>query len=215
TAQLITAALASIYTTPPNGTVTIRVQGFLRSRTVPPVTDSAGNPLTQLPVGVAGGKASTQYWNRQVFTVGSGQQTIQSKRVGNVIRKLIFILRQTVTGARDSADWFTLARWLINNTPERVMVPAKWLFDMKSDYGYAAAIDTPGGLDTGVFVLEYQDQLGHPDPSELRDYYLPTRSSTLLQIDGVLGSGVSSYNLELLTNDISPTAGAPISTAGA
>lgn len=217
--NITTGAFSGIYGVAPSNAPTLTVTGELRSRSVPPAFDSNGNALMQAPIGIGVDQngnpgASTQFWSRQVVPVNSGEQTPRSTRTGSVIRMIVFTLR-TTAGVRDGADWPAYARWLINSNPERQMYSEKWQRDMKRDYGFSSAVgfDVAGGLDTGVYVLNYNNQVGHPDPAELRDFWLPTKTSTVLQLDGIFGSGQPSYNLEILTNDIAPAQGAPISTS--
>jgi hypothetical protein len=76
-------------------------------------------------------------------------------------------------------------------------------------YGYDQAINTPAGIDDGVFVLPYFVLNGGlaGDPNNSRGQLLNTNSASLLQFYGAnFGSGVNT--LEIITNTVSGAAAA-------
>lgn len=75
-----------------------------------------------------------------------------------------------------------------------------WRHMMARWFGYTAAVGTAGGLDLGVFVLNFTRDFGLGPGAEMGNAYLPTTSGTRLEYQGVMAAAGS---LEVLVNDVS------------
>lgn len=181
------AASTSVYTTPPDTLPTVRVQGWAHDW-APPAQADAGGQLQQTQPEAVG---TVAYWSVFVTDVVSGENTIRLPRVGNMIRNLVLVYRQS--GARDSSDlppswrWEWDARTLFNEgdaLTEESMVMA---------YGFDP--------DTGVRVWTMTDDFDAKAGDELRDYYWRTTQATRLEVRANFGDAGT---LEILTNDVMP-----------
>jgi hypothetical protein len=184
------APSTTAYATAPTTAATVRVRGYLEAWSPPSQADVFGNPQEQFPPN----HGTTQFWSRWVPVVSAGARTIILTRVGNLIRNLIFVTRDSA-GARTTSHWpdpVTInwdARQLIVNEPQFARRGV-----MRERFGFAPP--------AGVFVFDLtHDQDGHPG-NENRHLYYPTVQATRLEITGTFGTGASS--LEVITNDIVP-----------
>jgi len=192
------AASTTVYSTPPDTLPTIRVRAWLEAWTQPDPVDLMGRPQATVPPAMG----TTQFWSEQVNpSVGSGFQTIQLPRVGNLLRNFIVVTR----GSDDSArtDEFTSGtslqiqmdgRILLNEIPEiRKNYQAE-----RFNLGDSAQANL-----TGVYVYDFTHDLAGKGGEELRDLYIPTTQATRLEIVGTL---TEASQVSILTNDVAPTA---------
>jgi len=145
---------------------------------------------------------TTSFWNEQTYNGMSGQQNITLQAppgFGNPQRTWIFINRLTSGGARSSTAFpaTTLLQFRGNpllNSIDQLL----WQDEMSRSYGYSNAIDTPGGLDTGVFIVNFnRGTFTNGVGSESTKGYLDTDGGDPLAING---SFPSSSTLYLLSN---------------
>lgn len=205
--QFQLSALASTFSTAPNGTVTLSMQIIAHYWSQPAAANAAGVPQQTAPTGVG----SVSLWQLETIPVTAGDRIVQLHNVGNVMREVIFVLR-TAAGARTSADWPALSQILLNNDLLFYKPTAAWQGGMAESFGYdTGAIDAAGGLDTGVFVLYdfMSPENGHVSPSSMRDQYLPTLDATLLQFRGT-NFGASASTLEVISNAVKPISAAAL-----
>lgn len=151
---------------------------------------------------------TTQFITTQVYNISAGQQTIPLRRVGNYIRNIGLIYRDG-SGTRSGAEsqWANPCTLMLDARPLDIMDSVSWLRDMADRSGYgvtpnggsAPARDTAGGLDNGFrlidFTHDFDGSLGH----EKNDLWLPTETSTRLELVGNFGAAGT---LTVLTNDI-------------
>jgi hypothetical protein len=191
------APSTSIYSTNPATMPTVRVRAWLDAWTQPTGTDLNGNPTATQPPA----HGTTSYWSSTTFNFSaSGLQSPLLPRVGNYIRDLIMVWRDT-SGVRQST---TFPAPLSVNWDTRLLKelqPIVWRGDMASVFGYSAANDAAGGLDTGVFVYDFFHEFDGHAGAELRDGWLPTIQSTRINLSGNFGSAGT---LQVITNDVSP-----------
>jgi len=194
--QYTVAASSSIYSTPPDTLPIVRVRMYLEAWSQPLPTTPQGMPQATVPPALG----TTQYWSMFNSPAASGQQTILLPRVGNLIRRLIFVSRDS-SGVRLSSNGFPDPATFLWDT--RILLQAsqavfkEWMFNW---YGYGLGSSS---LDNGVFVIDFAHDLTGKAGEELRDQYLPTTQATRLELQGVFGS--SSSSLDVITNDIAPT----------
>lgn len=191
------------------GTVTFTIINHYWSQ--PAATNAAGVPQEIAPVGVG----STMLTQLQTAPVTSGDRVVQVQNVGNVLRALIFVLRNS-SGVRigASTDWPATSQIILNNDTLFYLTYNSWLSAMSETYGYGQAgttADARGGYDTGVFVLPYFTDIanGYASPSNPRNQWLPTLDATLLQLRGT-SFGANANTLEIVTQAVKPTSAAAL-----
>lgn len=179
---------------------TVRVRVFLEAWDQPEASMAgAANQVTPPAMN------TTQFWSTQVYNVSQGESTVRLTRVGNYIRNLIFVLRDTTTPTRADGEtnWPDPLRLYLDSRPVLNLAKTHWKHVLWERSGFGAAgvaADALGGKDAGVYVLdmthEFDGSLGH----ENRDLWLPTLGSTRLEVQGnFLNSGGA---LTVLTNDV-------------
>lgn len=193
------AAIPTVLSGAPSVSVTIDATAFYW--TEPIASTQSGVPQTTQPPGLG----TISLWQIESPPVTPGDKYIRSNNVGNVIRCLIFVLRNSAGARIDVNGWPTFTELYMDNDPlfrlkqtEHEQLMAEW-YNLQ-----AAAKDVPGGLDTGVYVLPFFGlTAGYAgDPSATRAQLLPTLDASLLQLRGNFGSAVST--LEILTNGVVP-----------
>lgn len=197
------AGANNLYTTAPTTLPTVRVRAFAEEWDQP--EDSTdGRPNSTVPPALN----TTQYWSRQDFPVNIGQNQIRLTRVGNLLRNLIFVYR-SAAGARtatEDGNWIDPATIYYDTRPLDIVPRQLWIDRLYERYGYAAtigataiALDSGGGREASVWPLDFCHEFGGFVGRELRDLWLPTLSSTRLELQGTFASaGV----LTVLTNDV-------------
>jgi len=166
----------------------------LEAWSLPNAVDALGRPQAQLPPNYG----TVQYWSeRNQSGMSAGNQTVQVLRVGNLIRNIIFTVRETgPTGKRKNSLFpeFPIINWdarqLNNETVQyrlnRTLEP----------------LETTETLPEGVFAYTFnrtnQDRAGDDKPW----LWLPTVEATRLELFGSFGTGVANCNV--LINDVAP-----------
>ena len=166
------------------------VSGFDQS---PQVINGAA--AQQTPNGY-GSKGYLEFESPQV--VGGGSLRPQLFNMGRTIRAQIMVLRNA-SGVRDTTDWPDPFYVFINNFQQLYLPKSNWITAMERAYGYGAngaAVDTAGGLDTGVFVLfQYMLREGKLLNSSPRGQYLATVAGTKYVFQGVFGAGAQTLDV--------------------
>jgi hypothetical protein len=204
------AATATIYGTAPTTAPSVRTRIQQFGWMDPNATDMRGNPVSQNPPGVQ----TTQYWNKQTYTLNSGAFSQKLQGIDSLLRNLIFELRDSSNsrqqGDSDFPDPFTMT---YETSLPIQRVRTIWRDMVFREFGYAAAFETAGGRDYGVYPEPYnRDFMGKPG-QETRLGYLPASSSTTINAQGTIGgSGV--HTLVLLVNKIVPAGGDPMVLTG-
>lgn len=185
---------------------TVRVRFYLEAWDQPELQSSGGANQVTPPA-----MNTTQFWTPQIINVSAGQQTIKLTRVGNYIRSLILQYRRTGTsrslGEADFPDPMTL---FLDARPIDIVEKNNFLHQMYERTGYggraaggaltaALAGDVAGGLDNGIRVYDFCHEFDQGMGRETRDLWLPTLSSTRLEIQG---SFANAGVLTVLTNDV-------------
>lgn len=191
--ELQLSALSTIYTSAPtSATVTIDV-----------TADYWDAPVGVTPGGVAQstepfGVGTVSLWQKEQPIVAPGDQLIRSNNTGNVVRNLILITRNA-SGVRTDADFPSIMELYVDNNPMLRLKKTEWQDLMARIYGYSAsALDSAGGLDTGVYVFPFHALAGGlaGDPMNSRAQLLATLDATLLQFKGYgFGSGISTMTV--------------------
>jgi hypothetical protein len=200
------AAAGALYGTAPTLQPTVRVVAYLEAWDQPEVSAAGMTNQTTPPA-----MNTTQFWSTQVFNVGAGFQTIRLTRVGNYIRNLIIINRRAagtrVNGQLDFPDpiWLYLDARPLDNVSKAVWTETMYRrsgFGGRAQGGVltaALAADTPGALDSGVFVYDFCHEFNGTIGQENRDLWLPTLGSTRLEFQG---TWAQPSVMTVLTNDV-------------
>lgn len=197
------AGVSTILTGAPS--VTVAINGTAHYWSEPPAVAPGTNvPQQTEPQGLG----TVAQWQYESAPLTPGDKWIKSNNVGNVLRTLIFVLRNA-SGARiDSNGWPALSELYLDNEPMLYLTNTEWEDWMAKLYTFnAASKDVALGLDTGVYVVPFHAMTGSApgDAAGSRSQYLPTLDSSQLQLRGVWGSQASS--LEMLTNSVIPPRG--------
>lgn len=194
--------------TPP----TVRIQAFAEEWDQPEdYTD--GVPNAKNPPALN----TTQFWTRQDFPVNAGNLNIRLTRMGNYIRNLIFVLRDSA-GARAASDanFPPLATLYYDTRPLDTISREMWLEQIMSRYGYGGKLgntnsaagtvtvaDSGMGRENSVWPYDFCHEFDRSVGAENRDLWLPTLSSTRFEVGGTWTG--TNQTLSVLTNDVTIT----------
>jgi hypothetical protein len=193
------AATATVLSGAP--TVTMTVQGVAWFWTEPVATTKSNTTQQTAPPF----NGSLSLWQVEPQPVTPGDKYMKSNNVGNVLRCIIFVLRN-VSSVREDTDWPAVSELYLDNDPQFYLPVTQWLKIMSEIYGIRTATkDVAGGLDTGVYVIPFFALAeGSAIANARRSQYLPTLDASLLQLRGTsYGAGAST--LEIITNSVVPT----------
>lgn len=186
-----------VYSTAPDTKPGIRVRAWLQAWSPPVASDARGNAQETEPKGLG----TTQYWSKATYGTAVGSNTIRLARVGNLIRTLVFVVRDE-NNAREGADapdpiQIHLDGRIIHNEGSLIRRDT-----MAQRYGYALEAVTNADFDEGVFVYDFSHDFDGKPGGELGDLWLPTVQATRLEFVGSISNAAGT--LDVLTNDIAP-----------
>lgn len=203
--SLTFGSIATVYspTTPPTSVaVTVNCTSYYWAE--PPSHGPHGMRQATHPNGVG----TTAQWQIEQPSVNPGDRKIKSNNVGNLIRCLIFTIRNSSGVRIDTNGVPNLSELYVDNAPLMYLTNTEWEYLMAAVwYGFTAATkDTAGGLDTGVYVIPFftftEGLAGIGDGH--RGQYLQTLDSTLLELRGSSwGSAIS--GIDILTQAVVPS----------
>jgi len=176
--------------------VTINI--YLETYAQPPQIDYSGNPIVQIPDGLALQRFNSHQAGDQTNT---GTVTIKENRVGNLIRTLILIQRNSV-GARTDLTADPI-RWRLDNT--QLLSEYRDRRDYEDDrFGRQQNASLYASTrPTGVYVYYRYHNPGQMDGN----YWLATTEASYLQFE--LNGGQSGGTLETITEDLAPAGPIP------
>lgn len=198
--RLNLAPAASVFSTSPGTLPSVRVRVFLESWDQPEASMAgAMNQVTPPAMN------TTAFWSSQVYNVAQGENTIRLTRVGQYIRNLILILRDSATPSRADGEtnWPDTLRVYLDTRPTLTLQKAHWkqlMYERSGIGASGASAELANGKDNGVYVLDNTHEFNGVLGAENRDLWLPTLGSTRLELQGnILNSGGT---LTVLTNDV-------------
>ena len=196
--RMTLSSAATVYTTNPTTLPTVRIR-VISEEWDQPAISSDGSPNQTTPPAMN----TTQYWTKQIYPVTAGLNTIRFTRVGNYIRNLLMIYRDS-TNARvsfASNNWPSQAQIYYDTRPIDTIYDQVWRSTSVERGGYISNTpDAINALDNGVWQYDFCHEFDGDIGMELNDGWLPTLSSTRLELQGSFGV---SGTLEVLTNDVS------------
>lgn len=182
---------------------TVRVRVFLEAWDQPELSAQGQSNQVQPPA-----LNTTQFWTSQTYNYNAGQQNLRLTRVGNYVRNLILVARRTAgTRANGDADFPDPLTFYLDTRPLDIIERNNFKHQMAERTGYGMALgvatppalDTPGGLDAGVFVYDFAHEFDGGLGRENRDLWLPTLGSSRLELQGTFANAGT---LTVLTNDV-------------
>lgn len=195
--QIIVAGLNDVFVvnpvTPPTNA---RIDLIMDAWWEPQERDLAGRNQASEPPS----PDTVQYWMKASFThAGAETITDQLKRLGYMYRNLIGTCRTTAP-ARSTTNFPNPLTVIYEGQAMTVPDRDTWRWLMGRYFGYTAAVETAGGLDTGVFVMPFNRDFGLQPGAEIGNGYLPTASGTRVEFQGAIGAAGT---LQWLINDVS------------
>jgi hypothetical protein len=192
--RLSVNTIANIWGTAPTTPPAVRIRGILEAWTQPAARDALGRAQAGAPPA----HGTSQFWSITTATLNTGDNLIQLRRMGNLLRTLIFVVR-TAGGARQGPA--------LTNMP--TVVDLRW--DARQIYNTATQYQrtlmsermVPGtvNVDDGVLVYDYSHSAdgirGYDDPT----LWLPTVQATRFEIHA---GDWTTGQLQIITNDVAP-----------
>lgn len=193
----------NLYGTQPTTFPSVRVRAFAETWDQPEEVTAGQSNQTSPPA-----MNTTQFWTPQVFAIAAtGLNTIRLTRMGNYLRNIVFIYR-TAAGSRSGADasFPDPLTVMLDSRPVDTIERNNFRHQMFERTGFGGVVgggttanETPQGLDNGVYVYDFMHEFDGTLGQENRDGWLPTLSSSRLEIQGSFGATGS---LTVLTNDV-------------
>src|ERR1700722_56511 len=171
---------------------------YLETYAQPPATDYAGNPIAQIPDGITLQRFVS---HQSGDTLNTGTATIKENRVGNLIRNLLLVVRNS-SGVRTDLTGDPI-RMRIDNTQLLSEYRDRRDYEMGRFGKQNNASTYNSNRPTGVYVYFRYHNPGAMDGN----YWLPTTEATYLQFE--LNGGPSSGTLESITEDLAPAGPVP------
>lgn len=188
---------SSVYAVDPATTFpTVRIKAWAETWSAPADTDPAGNPQATRPPALG----TTQFWSKATLNVASGDNTIKLPRVGNFIRHLILVFRDT-SAVRDGTNFGDPVSLFIDGREYRNDGLVIRRAIMAEQYGYDLAAIATADDDESVAVYSFSHDFDGKPGGELRDLWLPTLQSSRLEVRGNFGAAGT---LQVITNDVAP-----------
>lgn len=202
--NLILAGIATAFSTALPTGATVAVKGTAHYWSEPPANTASGAQQATAPTGIG----SVSQWQMEMPSVTPGDKLIKSNNVGNVLRTLIFVLRNAA-GARVDVDWPAVSELYLDNEPMFYLPKSEWEDSMSKWLNINSKTKDAANavsLDTGVYVLPFHALAGGflGDPANSRAQYLPTVDASQLQIRGT-SFGAAASTLEIYTNSVIPS----------
>lgn len=183
----------NIWSSAPSVIPSITGTAWLEAWTQPNQRDLKGRPQAQLPPM----HGSTQQWSYYTKVLTTGNNVVQFPRVGNTIRTIILIARNS-SGARDDTVLPGITGNFSLNLDGRVLTAESVALRKTLN---AAMLENGGLVDTGVMVFYFNNSILGKCGDESSDLWIPTLQSSRLELVGTVSNG-SGGTLEILTNDI-------------
>lgn len=196
--RLTLAGSGQVYTAVPGTQPNVRIRAFAEEYDQPAVTSDGTANATTPPA-----MNTTQYWSPQVYPITVGQNMIRLTRVGNYIRNLVFIYRDAAGNRLPQTSFPDVTQLYYDTRPFDTIQADQWRSQVYERYEYGGrgiANEAALGLDNGVLPYDFCHEFDGTVGFELNDGWLPTLSSTRLELQGTFPTAGT---LTVLTNDVS------------
>lgn len=199
--ELTLNTLANMFGASQGTSNTFTVEAWLEAYDQPPTM------LNSQPVQTTPPNMNTlQRWTEQNITMSTGQFDARIRKLGNYLRLIIPIMRNSSNARIVTNGWADPAQIVLDEDVKDNISQADWTRRTWEVWGYGGvqtatsatggtastaviAIDTPGGQDTGVWPIQYFCDTR--DVTENSNFYLPTIESEDYLLRGSWGSAVS------------------------
>jgi len=172
---------STIFTTNPTTVPTLKITPVLEAYDQPPESLDGKAVATTPP-----NMNTLQRWTEQSITMVSGAFDARVRKLGNYVRELIFITKNSSSVRQTAANGWSDPMQIVLDEDVKDNVPLwLWAMDVEEIWGYggifggataAGALDTAGGPDTGVFPYQYCCDRDNPWVEDVAKY-LPTIES--------------------------------------
>lgn len=189
-----TGLASAVWSTNPTTLPSVRVRAFAEEWTQPMTADARGVPNATQPPALG----TTQFWTSQIYNLAAGASTPRILRVGNYLRNVIMVARDS-SGARSDTVMSDPIELDLDGRQLHIVARPLWKAFTAERYGY-----TPTQADAGVYVWDMtHDFDGHPG-GEITDGWLPTTQATRLELRG---GNFAAGTLQFLVNDVAAYSG--------
>lgn len=201
TLELSLNTLTNVFGSGQGTSPTFTVEAWLEAYDQPP-TQLNGQPVQTTPPNMN----TLQRWTEQNITMSSGQFDARVRKLGNYLRCLIPVMKNSAGARIVTNGWADPMQIVLDEDVKDNISQADFSRRLWEIYGYggiqsgtaatlgtassaAVLIDSPNGLDTGVWPLPYFTDTR--DHTENVNFYLPTIESEDYLLRGSWGSAVS------------------------
>lgn len=189
TLELTLNTLANVFGGSPTSP-TFTVECWLEAYDQPPTSLNGASVQTTPP-----NMNTLQRWTEQQITMSAGAFDARVRKLGNYVRMLIPILRNSSL-AREDTDWSDPCQLVLDEDVKDNISKADWYRRVWEIWGYGPAGSTAdswtggmSGRDVGVYPVPYFVDGRSPD--ENANLYLPTIESEDYLLRGNWGAGAS------------------------
>jgi hypothetical protein len=188
------ASGATVFPTAPTTYPTVTVVGMMESWSQPDQQDLHGNSIAQIPPGIN----CAHIVRHQIATLNSAgaDNLVQLQNVGNEIRAIAFILRDSNNNRQDYIS--TPFRLRIDQRSLMVATFQEIVSQMSDFYDFLQV--GTSARETGVFVLPRYRRPG----DMIGQYWLPTSNATYLTFETSTPAGAANLpgTIEVLTSEV-------------
>jgi len=174
--NLVLNTSAAVYSTPPTALPNVAVKGSLLGYWAGPKGRATPRNF-----------GTTQFWNQQTYNSLNGAQTYTLQAppgMGNQHRNWVAINRLT-SGARSSTAFPSPLNLTFRGNTLYQLDNLLWVDEMSRVFGYnATTLDTANGLDTGVFVIPFDQDFDLLAGGETGNGYLETANGDPIGFNG-------------------------------
>lgn len=199
--ELTLNTLTNVFGSGQGTSPTFTVEAWLEAYDQPP-TSLNGQPVQTTPPNMN----TLQRWTEQNITMSTGQFDARVRKLGNYLRLLIPIMKNSSNARIVTNGWADPLQIVLDEDVKDNISQADFQRRIWEVWGYGAiqsgtsatggtastgaiAIDTPFGADTGVWPIQYFSDTR--DITENTDFYLPTIESEDYLLRGSWGSASS------------------------
>lgn len=210
--ELTLNTLTNVFGSGQGTSPTFTVEAWLEAYDQPP-TMLNGQPVQTTPPNMN----TLQRWTEQNITMSTGQFDARVRKLGNYLRLLIPIMKNSSNARIVTNGWADPVQIVLDEDVKDNISQADFQRRIWELWGFggiqsgtsatggtsstaAVAIDTPGGADTGVWPIQYFCDTR--DITENTNFYLPTIESEDYLLRGSWGSSVS--KLVMLVGEVLP-----------
>lgn len=191
--------LANLYSTGVTTSPTVNVDVYMECWTPPDAYDAFGRPQETEPPS----HGTSQSWSKQTFTLTAGANQLLLTRMGNLLRNVVFVVRDAGGIRRTFANMPTplTLQW----DSRQMFVEDIRIRRLYMAERYQQAVSATS-VETGVLPYSYMhDVLGHGGDGGVA-LFLPTVQATRFELDV---TNALAGSVDILTNDVLPVEADP------